>query len=382
MLKPLELNHNCIDIIECVIKSGNISQNEIANRTGINRSIVSKEMINLKSLNLINVNQSKNRNVISFNHHFANTIIIEIDRFYIHAFLNSALGYNIKKDSHKIDVLDVVTLFSKLEFIIDDFIDQSQVDIIGIGVAVHGIVDKQHSIRFAPNTDWNDLNLKTALENKYNIFTTVVNVANVTAVSESVIADLGKDSLLSVTVHSGVGSGFVFDNRLFIGDNGYSLELGHFNLLNHNKPCSCGSKGCLETEIAYPQLIDQMSELGIEDPSIDKLVQLYNLNDEKALTVYNNYLNYLAYGLKNLFLIVDPAIIKINCQILQQIPKSIEILKTKIYSPIIKYKDLSVSNLNSATRVFGLSIILCQGYLGLSGVNLYTSKDELLISYK
>ncbi|MFV0254865.1 MAG: ROK family protein [Erysipelotrichaceae bacterium] len=382
MLKPIDLNNNCRAIIECIIKYNEISQNEIANKTKINRSIVSKEMINLKKMNLIKIEPIKNKNVISFNHKFSNTIIIEIDRYFIHAFLNTSLGYNIEMASYKIDVLDVVTLFSKLEMIIDEFIDKATHSIIGIGIAVHGIVDKQHSIRFAPNTDWNNLNLKSSLENKYNIFTTVVNVANVTAVSEAAIADLNDESLLSVTVHSGVGAGFIFNDKLFIGDSGYSLELGHFGLWNHESLCSCGSKGCLETEISYPQLINKMIDQGIEDASIDKLVQLYNENNEIILPIYNEYLSYLAYGLRNLFLIIDPAIIKINCQILQQIPKSIEILKTKIYSPIIKYQELSVSNLNSATRMFGLSIILCQGYLNLSKINMYNSKKELLKSYK
>lgn len=381
MLKPLDLSKNSRLILENVIKNGSISQNEIANQININRSIVSKEITSLETTKLISTTNEKNRKVISFNHNFANTIIIEIDRYFIHGFLNTSLGYNLHKKSIKIDVMEVSDLFANIDCVIDYFLTKSTVSIIGIGVSVHGIVEKNNIISYAPNTKWNNLNIKDVVEKKYDIFTTIFNVANVSAITESVIAIPSTKSLVSINIHSGIGAGFIFNDELFIGSNGHSLEIGHMQLLGYSKKCDCGSYGCLETEIAYPKLIDELVALGIPDASIETFISLYNAGDTRVIKLYDKYLNLLSTAIRNLYLIIDPDIIKINCEIFQSIPKSIEILKSKIYSPIINGSNISISRLNSSTRCLGLSTQITKGYTGINKFNVYSSRQAILDSY-
>ncbi len=382
MLQPLKLNKNAIAILENVILNGQISQNEIANQTDINRSIVSKEVANLEDTKLLCISSEKNKKVLSFNHSFANTILIEIDRYFIHGFLNTSLGHNIGKVSINIDVMEVSDLFTYIERTIDRFISQSTKPIIGIGFAVHGIVEQNHIISYAPNTKWNNLDLKSVIENKYDIFTTVLNVANVSALTENVISEPIIDSQVSINIHSGVGAGLMLKNNLYIGANGHSLEIGHFELLGHDKQCDCGCKGCLETEIAYPRIIDKMELMGIEQPSIEKFIELYEQDDDRIIKLYEEYLTYLALGIRNLYLVIDPDELKINCEIFQSIPKSIEILKSKIHSSIINGTNISISSLNSSTRCMGLSIQITKGFLGLNEINLFNQKDFFINSYK
>lgn len=382
MLQPLVLNKNTTLILENIIENGNVSQNEIANQTDINRSIVSKEVAILEKTNLIKVTSDKNKKVLSFNHKFANTILIEIDRYFIHAFLNTSLGYNLKKISININVVEVSDLFTYIEKVIDEFIARSKTPIIGIGFAVHGIVEHDHIISYAPNTKWNNLDLKAVIEKKYDIFTTVLNVANVSALTESAITESKDNTLVSINIHSGVGAGMILNNQLYIGSKGHSLEIGHFQLLGHNKECDCGCSGCLETEISYPRLIDKMEDLDIEDASIDTFIKLYNEGNADIIALYDTYISLLAFGIRNLYLVIDPDVLKINCEIFHKIPKSVEILKSKINSSIISGTNITISRLDSSTRCLGLSTQITKGYLGLDIINLYNSRQEFIKSYK
>ncbi len=378
----IDLNKNSKKIIAKIISEGSISQNEIAHKINVNRSIVSKEIVHLEQQKLINITSDKNKKIISFNDKLSNTIIIEIDRYFITASLTTMLGYNIKQIEVPLDILNVADLFTAIENVIDKLIALSKVEIIGIGIAVHGIVDANHNIRYAPNTNWNDLNLQNALEKKYAIYTTVVNVANVTAYTEKLFSSPDIGSLLSININSGVGAGFIYNNEIFIGTNGYSLEFGHFKLLGCEKKCDCGNTGCLETEISYPNLIKKMEEIGIENASIDTFITLYNQGNPKITAIYDEYLEILAYGVRNLFLIIDPSQVVINCKIINSIPKSIEILKAKIHSPLINYVNIKSSNLTSTTRCLGLAAIITKRHLNLKTINLDIVKKQIINSYK
>lgn len=382
MIQPLKLNKNECTILECIIREQEISQNEIANLTNTNRSIVSKTITGLENTNLLLITNDKNKKMISFNHAFSNTILIEIDRYYIHAFLNTSLGYNLHQIARKINIKDVSDLFNQVELIIDELLSISETQIIGIGFSVHGIVERNHKIAYAPNTNWTNLDLKSTIEAKYEIFTTVLNVANVSVLSENVLSSPSLNSQVSINIHSGVGAGFILNDDLYIGSNGHSLEIGHFHLFGNDNICDCGASGCLETEISYPALIKKMEAYGYKNASIELFIELYLQHVRPIELLYNEYLDYLAFGLRNLFLVIDPDEIRINCQIMQAIPKSIEILKSKIQSPIIDGSNISISNLNSSTRCLGLSTQLCKGFLGLHSINLYNQRQNVFKSYK
>ena len=54
-------------------------------------------------------------------------------------------------------------------------------------------------------------------------------------------------NILFLNVGWGLGMGMVMDGKLYYGKSGFSGEIGHFPLLDHNLVCHCGKVGCLET---------------------------------------------------------------------------------------------------------------------------------------
>ena len=69
-------------------------------------------------------------------------------------------------------------------------------------------------------------------------------------------------NILYLHLGRGVAIGIVMDGKLFYGKSGFAGEFGHTPFFDNEKICSCGKKGCLETEI---------SGVAVEEKVIDKL---------------------------------------------------------------------------------------------------------------
>jgi predicted NBD/HSP70 family sugar kinase len=69
-------------------------------------------------------------------------------------------------------------------------------------------------------------------------------------------------NLLYLHLGRGVAIGIVMDGKLFYGKSGFAGEFGHTPFFDNEKICSCGKKGCLETEI---------SGIAVEEKIVDQL---------------------------------------------------------------------------------------------------------------
>lgn len=60
-------------------------------------------------------------------------------------------------------------------------------------------------------------------------------------------AGRGAESIVYITISTGVGSGLVCEGRVFRGKDNLAGELGHIPVSDSGAVCSCGARGCLET---------------------------------------------------------------------------------------------------------------------------------------
>ncbi|MDE6778456.1 MAG: ROK family transcriptional regulator [Alistipes sp.] len=71
-----------------------------------------------------------------------------------------------------------------------------------------------------------------------------------------------ESNVLYLHLGRGVAIGIVNDGKLYYGKSGFAGEFGHIPFFDNEIICSCGKKGCLETEV---------SGVAIEEKMIDKL---------------------------------------------------------------------------------------------------------------
>ncbi|MEV7227151.1 MULTISPECIES: ROK family glucokinase [Polymorphospora] len=122
-----------------------------------------------------------------------------------------------------------------------------QVKAVGIGAA--GWIDATGStVLFAPNIAWRDEPLRDYVSAAVGLPVTVENDANVAAWAEFRFgaARDADDSMVMLTIGTGVGGGIVIGGGLLRGAHGIAGELGHMLAVPGGHPCGCGRLGCIE----------------------------------------------------------------------------------------------------------------------------------------
>jgi glucokinase len=104
---------------------------------------------------------------------------------------------------------------------------------------------------YAPNLDWRDVPLGSALRQALGMSVTVENDVRAAAWGEFRFgAGRGARSVLVVFVGTGVGSGAVLNGALWRGATNGAGEIGHTQVVWDGLPCPCGRRGCLEQYVS------------------------------------------------------------------------------------------------------------------------------------
>jgi glucokinase len=81
------------------------------------------------------------------------------------------------------------------------------------------------------------------------------NDANAAALAEAKWgAGRGYRNVFYATIGTGIGTGFVIDDKVYHGRTGLATEGGHVGVDVHGPLCACGKRGCIETLAAGPAI--------------------------------------------------------------------------------------------------------------------------------
>ncbi len=129
--------------------------------------------------------------------------------------------------------------------------------LLGIGLGLPGFEEPYGSgVVHAPLLGWLNLPLGEHLSRTFGLPVLVDNDVNTLAEAESLYGTgRGFDHFLVVTLGEGVGMGIVIDGEPYRGGRGAAGEFGHV-AAGGDRMCTCGKRGCLETVIAEPALLD------------------------------------------------------------------------------------------------------------------------------
>lgn len=130
-------------------------------------------------------------------------------------------------------------------------------EVAALSIAAPGPVDPRRGVvYFAPNLPgWEEMPLRDRLVEAFGVPTFVGNDANLAALGEHHFgAGRGVDDMIYLTISTGIGGGIILNGRLFEGPRGLGGEVGHIIVEANGPPCSCGSRGCLETLASGPAI--------------------------------------------------------------------------------------------------------------------------------
>ncbi len=142
-------------------------------------------------------------------------------------------------------------ILSDIAASIQAFMDKNSIPrehILGLGIGVPGPVDPKGVVNKCINLGWGVFNVAQELSELTGFPVKAGNDANVAALGEFWQGGgQGGDSMVFVTLGTGVGGGIVVDGKLLHGAHGSGAEIGHLCINPHETlPCSCGNYGCAE----------------------------------------------------------------------------------------------------------------------------------------
>lgn len=144
-------------------------------------------------------------------------------------------------------------------------------EVEGAGIGVPGAVTPDGYVNKCVNLGWTD---KRAVGDQMTELcgfpVKVGNDANVAAMGEYFMgAGKGSQSMVMVTLGTGIGGGIVIENRLLVGFTGAGGEIGHIHVDDdETEECGCGNKGCIE-QYASATGIVRMAHRMLLSESID-----------------------------------------------------------------------------------------------------------------
>lgn len=306
-------------VLEEIIENSPISRADIASSTGLNKGTVSSLVNELLDEKLINESgpgkSSGGRRpvMLLFNQVAGYSIGIDLGVNYILGILTDLKGNICSEKKVSFNKLTYEEMVEELYEIIDALVastPSSPYGIVGIGIGVPGIVDKDKKILLAPNLNWRNVDLKGILQEKYNIPVIIENEANAGAYGEKKFG-VGKNhnNIVYVSVGIGIGVGLILNGNLYSGNNGFSGELGHMTIEVNGTKCSCGNQGCWELYASEKSLLLDAKRFDLqntEDFSLETIIDRANSGESDSIHLFEKTGKYLGVGINNIINIFNP----------------------------------------------------------------------------
>jgi glucokinase len=146
--------------------------------------------------------------------------------------------------------------------------------------AAAGVVQLSHHV-----PGWERIPLRDMLQSEFGAKVSIDNDANVAALGEHRFgAGVGCDSLMYITVSTGVGGGLILDGRIWRGADGMAGEIGHTVVDPAGPLCLCGKRGCVERLASGPYIAQDIREQVRAQPERGQVVRAMAHDDLDAIT--------------------------------------------------------------------------------------------------
>lgn len=364
--------------IEYIIQEGKVSRAQIASHLGVNKASISEIVMHLLEYRILEEigvgcsSQQGGRKPMLLQLHKEACLFLSIDLGYnyIRMLLTYMNGEQVAYREYEYLNIERDTIVKKLIDVISDILQDAPHTVHGlkaITLGIHGaVLDNQ--IEFTPYYDLVHLPVKEELQNILNVPIYYENEANLSAVANHAIRNC--HNMISISIHSGVGSGIITNDRLYRGERGFGGEIGHMILFPDGNPCPCGNNGCLETYCSQKAIEDMFSMHFHKKMQLRDIRRLYDENDAYTMEQIRNVGRYLSVGVNNLCVLFDPQILYFNCTLVCMFPEIIDEIKKHLKSFLSRKRLIEISPIAERSILIGGILVALKKSLRIEQISL------------
>lgn len=181
-------------------------------------------------------------------------------------------------------------------------------DVQGIGIGFPGFINPQTQlISQSPNLPGiKNVNLAADLSQLIGKKVIVENDANAAAFGEYSLAGKPEGGLIYLCLGTGVGGGFVdASGKLYSGQHGVAMEVGHIIIEANGRQCGCGNKGCMEQYASASGVAISYFNATQQQLTAHEIADLAKSGDKQAIAAYDVAANALAQTLASIAKVID-----------------------------------------------------------------------------
>lgn len=197
-------------------------------------------------------------------------------------------------------------------------------EVAGVGVGIPGPVDSEGNALVAVNLGWGKKAISKELTELLHMPVKAGNDANVAALGEMWCGGgKGYNSIVAVTLGTGVGGGIIINGNILNGTTGAGGEIGHIHLNDEETEiCGCKGHGCLEQYASATGVVrlanrklessDKPSVLREQEVTAKTVFDAVKAKDELAMEIADEFGFYLGKGLAIVASVVNPELFVIG----------------------------------------------------------------------
>lgn len=241
--------------------------------------------------------------------------------------------------------------------------------VLGIGVAISGLVLDDSRFVFSSRLKWKNFDIKKILEADTGLPVFVDNVSLLKAVHYFCAKGHGtQDNMLFVDMENGIGAVQFFEGAISRATIG---EIGHTTVEIDGEPCFCGNRGCLEAMCSPQRLLALYESKGGEAlENLRQLDKLYKKEDPAAVFAVHECGKYLGIGLANLVNLFNPSVMVINTGDFDGCPSILKEaeheLHKRAYMSLTQKLSIKIISETEENTLLGTAFNLCDRLFDIS----------------
>ncbi|QGF23699.1 ROK family transcriptional regulator [Raineyella fluvialis] len=302
-------------VLETLRSRGALTQAELARRTSLAPSTVSKIVHTLLEADVVDMEadkQGRRGQLVTLSSSAGLVAGIDMGRDHVHVALAN-LAHEVVAEQHR--TLPQGHTMTKGLGSADDTLTElldglglPRRRVVGACLSIPAPIDASGVISAsALMPGWTGGgNVATSAAEVFGLPVLVENDANLGALGEATWG-AGRDikNLVYLKVANGIGAGLILNGEIFRGATGTAGEIGHTTVVENGAICQCGNRGCLETVANSPHVI------GLLAPthgrlSIPRIIELARAGDVGCRRVLGDTGRVVGLAVANLCNIVNP----------------------------------------------------------------------------